>query len=298
MSFIGIRIALMIEKKVIEGFFIDRLRNAGLDEPEREFNELLLHSLNISELSIYRADYEISSSQLNFLAALVERRVNGEPLQYIIGEVEFYDLKLKVGSGVLIPRPETELLVEQTVELIKSRIREKNRFFDNFKALDLCTGCGCIALSIAKAFPLSAVYGVDISQEALEYAKTNRKSNNITNVVFLQGSLYEPVKAIAFDLIVSNPPYIKSGDIASLQREIALYEPHIALDGGADGLDYYNDILDCAKDHLNDNGMIVLELGYGLAGKIIDIAQMSGFNFIEIHKDYAQIDRIAVIGKR
>jgi release factor glutamine methyltransferase len=203
---------------------------------------------------------------------------------------------------VLIPRPETELLAQEATETVRSRMSEASsgggvprpvqKAEDKPRILDLCTGSGCIALALAREFPSAEVYAVDVSKRALKYAMQNTGINNVGNVTFLEGSLFAPVKDLSFDLIVSNPPYIRSGDIGGLQREIREWEPVNALDGGAEGLDFYREIFPGAKKFLRRNGVVIVELGFGQAEDVARIARRSGFSSIEITKDYAGIERI------
>ena len=158
--------------------------------------------------------------------------------------------------------------------------------------LDLCTGSGCIALALAKAFPDARVYGTDMSADALGYAKENAGLNNIKNIIFLKGDLFKPVKDMQFDMIVSNPPYIRKDDMKLLQPEIRDWEPVAALDGGEDGLDYYRKIISGAGDYLKENGFLMLEIGMGQSDPIRKMAEDEGFANIQILKDYAGIDRI------
>ena len=205
-------------------------------------------------------------------------------------------MKIKVVQGVLIPRPETELLAEEVIKLFAVHPSP-------FNALDLCTGSGCLALAIAKHFPDARVYGVDISKDAIRYAKENAELNGIRNAIFLNGSLFEPLgqllthnsSLLTFDVIVSNPPYIRSGDISNLQPEINKWEPRNALDGGEDGLSYYRKILSDARRYLMPGGVIFLEIGEGQAEEVSSIAMQNGFYNISTIKDYACIERIVAV---
>ncbi|MBF0473065.1 MAG: peptide chain release factor N(5)-glutamine methyltransferase [Nitrospirae bacterium] len=216
-----------------------------------------------------------------------KRRAAREPLQYILGQVEFLGLTIKVGRGVLIPRPETELVTLHAINLIK-----KHSFN---KIIDLCTGSGCIALSIAREFPNISITGTDISDAALKFAKENVDLNNITNVSLIKSPLFDQLKNKTFDLIISSPPYIKTPVIETLQPEIRLYEPLEALDGGVDGLDLYRKILNQAPEYLNLDGMIVFEIGDDQGDDIKIIAKDAGFINIEIKNDLANKNRMAII---
>ncbi len=305
-----------IEKlRDISAFF----KNAGIEDADREAEVLIIETLHIDKSKLYSIDLEISDQTLKHIDSFAERRAYGEPIQYIIGNVDFYGLRINVGRGVLIPRPETELLVEETIKLLKEipphpPLSKGGQ--GGVKILDLCTGSGCIALALAKHFPDSIVYGIDKSDVAIEHATSNAIENNIKNVHFIKGDLFEPVYPVTplfppllrggirggitvhgFDCIVSNPPYIKTSDIQVLQREIKDYEPLEALDGGEDGLDFYRKILNRAGDYLSERGVIILEIGFEQADDVLLIANKAGFGKVDFIKDYSGIERICIINK-
>ncbi|KAF0146241.1 MAG: release factor glutamine methyltransferase [Nitrospirae bacterium] len=270
------------------------LQRCGIEDAHIESEIILTHSLGMDKTALYRDDPILSEKDVKEIDKIVERRAKREPLQYILGYVEFYGLKIKVGEGVLIPRPETELMVEEIIKLFTVHRSP-------FTVLDLCTGSGCLALALAKNFPDAKVYGTDISATAIRYAKENAELNSISNAVFLKGSLYEPLKQfisgmpLKFDVIVSNPPYIRSNDIVTLQPEIKNWEPRNALDGGDDGLRYYREILAEAPKYLAMDGFVFLEAGEGQAVDVIKIAENAGFRKNSAIKDYAGVKRIIVI---
>ncbi|MFO0754842.1 MAG: peptide chain release factor N(5)-glutamine methyltransferase, partial [Thermodesulfovibrionales bacterium] len=246
---------------------------------------LVTDVLYIDPSELYRGDRELSREEEEALSALAARRAEGEPLQYLLGSVEFYGLKIHVGRGVLIPRPETELLVEETIRLLANRQPP-------FSILDLCTGSGCIALSLAKRFPEAGVYGTDASEAAMVYSIQNALENNIRNVRFLLGDLFGPVRGMRFECIISNPPYVSREEIRTLQREVRDFEPVEALDGGVDGLDFYRTIAKGAPRHLKDKGVLALEIGYGQAAEVEKILRKTGFHTINIVRDFSGIERI------
>ncbi len=280
------------------------LEKAGIDDAFADSEILVLYASGADRLAAYMDNPEISKDVRAKIRRLVTRRAKGEPVQYIVGNVEFLGLKINVGKGVLIPRPETELLAEEAIRALggqHSAISKKRRSESKkaSRVLDLCTGSGCIALALAKAFPDSQIYGTDVSKTAIRYAKKNAMGNGLENVTFLQGSLYMPLKrGLCFDLIVSNPPYVKREDIEGLQREIKEWEPLEALDGGGDGLDFYRSIFAKAPGYLCEGGMIIVELGFGQAGDVEEIARGYGFDDIEVRKDYAGIERILTAALR
>ncbi|HBG93021.1 MAG: protein-(glutamine-N5) methyltransferase, release factor-specific [Nitrospirae bacterium GWF2_44_13] len=272
------------------------LENCGIDDAHKESEIIVTHCLGIDKTALYRDNPVLSEKNIKDVDVVLRRCAQREPLQYILGYVEFYGLKIKVGKGVLIPRPETELLAEEV-------IKQFTVHSSQFTVLDLCTGSGCLALAIAKRFPDAEVYGTDISKDAIRYANENARLNDIRNVTFLKGSLFEPLKQlvtrhpspVTFNMIVSNPPYIRSSDIANLQPEIKKWEPRNALDGGEDGLNYYRTILSEARKYLMLNGVVFLEIGEGQAAEVSEIAMQNGFRNISVIKDYAGIERIVTV---
>lgn len=264
----------------------------GIEDSAKEAEILITETLHIDKSKLYIGSLEISDEASRYIDSLAERRANGEPLQYIIGHVEFLGLVINVGKGVLIPRPETELLAEEAIKQLSVHgLRTR------FTVLDLCTGSGCIALAIAKHLPEVFMYGIDQSDVALSYARKNALLNGIDNVTFLNGDLFAPVKGMRFDAIVSNPPYIKTGDIQTLQKEVKEHEPLEALNGGEDGLNFYRRILKHAPEYLKENGMIILEIGFEQADDVLLIASKSGFGRVDFIKDYSGIERICIISR-
>lgn len=209
---------------------------------------------------------------------ITDERCTGRPLWYCIGDTEFYGYKIKVDERVLIPRPETELLVENALKSI-----DESKY-----VLDLCTGSGAIAIAVKKKTN-AKVCAVDVSEGAIELASENARLNNV-EIEFLLSDLFTGLDGKKFDVIISNPPYIKRDDIATLQREVKDFEPTLALDGGIDGYDFYKKIAKHAKEYLNAGGALYLECGIGQAEEICKM--LDGFTTVEIIKDYENIDRI------
>jgi release factor glutamine methyltransferase len=269
------------------------LEISGLNDADREAELILSHCLGIDRLHLYKDDPDIPENILLQIYEYLRRRAAREPLQYILGYTEVHGLKIKVGPGVLIPRPETELLVEEAIKTVHA-LR-----FTSLHILDLCTGSGCIALALAKEFPDAEVYGTDKSENAIRYAEENADRNLIKNVTFLTGSLFDPLKNsdIKFDFIISNPPYIKRDEIKNLQPEIRDWEPGEALDGGEDGLDYYRMLIPEAGNYLNKHGYLILEIGIDQAKEIKKLASDAGFQDIIVIRDYSGIERILIANK-
>lgn len=220
--------------------------------------------------------------------ALLCRRIGGEPIAYILGEWEFYGLPVTVSPDVLIPRVDTEVLVDTVIALYKDNL-------NGTRVLDMCAGSGCIGLAIASHVPFCRVLLADKSQEALKICRANTARNNLTrSVSSIELDALEPPPMLLglFDLIVSNPPYIPSGDIAGLDRSVRDFEPRSALDGGVDGLDFYRSISSKWRGVLKDDGRIAFECGIGQAEQIRAILEENGFMDISIHKDSLNIDRV------
>lgn len=278
------------------------LAASGIEAAEKEAELFLRYGLDIDHVWLYRDNPELKDEQLAAVDSMVDRRRKREPLQYILGCADFLGLKILVGKGVLIPRPETELMAEyaiKTIKSCKSHVPGKNgdsspvTDYSSRYILDLCTGSGCLALAIAHEFSDVRVYGTDISVSAIEYATKNAALNGIGNAEFMSGHLFEPLeKHLRFDFIVSNPPYISTDAIKDLQPEIRDWEPLNALDGGPDGLIFYREIITASRKFLKDNGILMLELGEGGAHPVHAVFKRAGYSDIKITKDYSDNERI------
>jgi release factor glutamine methyltransferase len=280
----------------------EKLTLCGIEAAEKEAELFIRQGLDIDIVQLYRDNSELNDEQSAAVEEMFSRRVKREPLQYILGSSDFLGLKIQVGRGVLIPRPETELMAEYAVELIRTSDVGRRASDDEERTthdarrptfLDLCTGSGCLALALAGAFPDSQVTGIDISETAVDYARRNARLNGVANAAFLNGHLFEPLgDTQLFDLIISNPPYIRTDDIIALQPEIKDWEPLNALDGGEDGLGFYREIIPASRQYIKDNGIIMLELGSGCDDAVGRMLDRAGFSEVEVRKDYAGIKRI------
>lgn len=210
----------------------------------------------------------------------VQKRAEHIPLQYIIGEQEFMGLRFKVNSNVLIPRQDTETLVEQVLKIVKP----------GMKVLDLCTGSGCVLISVLKNAPELTGMGSDISKTALLVAKENAKLHEV-DAEWVRSDLFDNITE-AFDVIMANPPYIPTGEILSLMPEVRDFEPENALDGGADGLDFYRKIAGQVKDYLNPGGYVYMEIGYDQGEAVSELMRNAEFTEVEVIKDLARNDRV------
>ncbi len=260
-----------------------------MNETELLFSEIL----NCDRVDLYlNKNKSLGSGKASFAARVLKRRMVGEPIDYILGFTEFMGLKFKVTKGVLIPRPETEILVELTL-----------RYAVDYKVpqiLEIGTGSGCIAVSLAKFVPNSEITATDISSVALDVARLNAKSNKLNGrVKFVKSDLFKcrELQDNKYDIIISNPPYVSGSCIADLQPEVQ-FEPSIALDGGIDGLDFYRKIINQAPRYLAKNGLLIIEIGFDQAENIKNIFQKSGnFEIIEVMRDYSNIDRVIIAKK-
>lgn len=257
---------------------------SGCPDPDIDARWIAEDVLGMSRTELkFQGDKALSPEILNALNSGLERRRNGEPVQYILENADFMGLKFHVDKRVLIPRQDTETLVEAAIAALMS--------MKNPAVLDMCTGSGAIGLSIKSLVPSANVTLTDISKDALDVARTNARALN-TDVVLRHGDLFEAVGKASFDLIVSNPPYISWADMAELQREV-MHEPALALDGGQDGLDLYRRIAAGASDHLNPDGLIYLEVGVGEAEDVLNlIKQNIDCADAGIIKDLCGIDRV------
>lgn len=258
------------------------LSGKAVENARREAEWLLCAATGLDRVGLYlNFDKPLNDEELAVYRALVARRAKREPLQHILGSQEFDGLSFDVSPAVLIPRHDTETLIEQAL-LKAPRART---------VLDIGTGSGCIAVALAKRLPDAAVTAVDLSPEALTVARCNAE-RHCAAIEFLHGSFFESVLARRFDLIVSNPPYITTADLATLQPEVRDYEPRLALDGGSDGLDAYRAIIGQATAHLEQDGWLLLEVGAGQAAAVTALLAQAGFGDILTATDPAGIERV------
>ncbi|MBI4745993.1 MAG: peptide chain release factor N(5)-glutamine methyltransferase [Deltaproteobacteria bacterium] len=303
------------------------LKGKGIDNPRLDSEALLAYLLKLDRVGLYlNFDRPLSKDELSSFREIVKRRGSREPLQHITGRQEFWSLDFKVTPDVLIPRPETEILVEEAVKVVSGQgsgasenrpegtvpdLRTKRSGvvesgLSPLRILDLCAGSGCIGISLAHELKNSVVYAVDTSEAALSIAKENAALNGVNGrVCFLLGDLYMAIKSqecsksafriphSAFDIIVSNPPYVKTGDIPNIQPEVRDYEPRMAVDGGTDGLDFYRRIVGGASGYLVPGGWLLMEVGEGQGGDVAGmVRETGGFNPALRVNDLAGIERV------
>jgi len=252
---------------------------------------VLTHVLNCDRLSLYlNKDRELDKDKSALVSSILKRRQTCEPLQYILGSTEFMGLKFMVDKRSLIPRPETEILVEKAIKIAASLARSTGK---RIEILDIGTGSGCIAVSLAKNAKNCKITATDISPQALELSRKNAQLHQ-AQIEFIQSDLFSSLSGRRFDMIISNPPYIPTPELKGLAREIS-FEPVLALDGGQDGLDYYRRIVSQAHRYLKRRGFLIMEIGFGQAGQIENMLKKSGkFEIIEIISDYNNIERVMV----
>jgi len=266
--------------------------------------ELLFSSvLNCNRLSLYLNKKSLlDKDSAGFVSSVLKRRISGEPIQYILGKTEFMGFEFKVGPCVLIPRPETEILVETAIRHVtrgQSQCASLPEGDKVSKALDIGTGSGNIAISLAILLPKVKIDALDISESALDVAKDNAKLHNV-NINFIYSDLFSGnnLTSNTYDLIISNPPYIPTGEIDKLQPEIK-YEPKIALDGGIDGLDFYRRLISHSLQYLKKDGLLIMEIGFKQKEALKNIFQKyEDFEIIEVVKDYNNVERVIVARKK
>ena len=281
----------------------NQLREAGVMDSARDAKDLycFIDKLDAVGLMMHWQDI-LADNTCEAYFELIERRAGGEPMQYITGVQEFMGLTFNVNPSVLIPRQDTETMVEDALELMSKGTLRGEVFVEkpNFKdVLDLCTGSGAIGVSLAKLGNDLKVTCSDLSKDALTTAKGNALANGLKSIKFEQGDLFAPFRGKLgrkkFDFIISNPPYIESEVIPTLQTEVKDHEPMMALDGGEDGLDFYRQIAIEAPSHLKKGGVLMMEIGYNQGEAVCNLLEKTArFEKVVCLKDLAQKDRIVV----
>lgn len=270
----------------------DFLNSADITEAALDSRLLLEFVCGADRNTLYaHPDRIVTAMEEENYRKLLAKRAEHIPLQHLVGECDFCGLTFKVNGNVLIPRQDTEILAEEAMRYIE----------DGMKVLDMCTGSGCIILSLVNYKNNLEAVGVDISERALAVARENAERLNSLdrgNITFLQGDLYEALAGCKdrFDVIVSNPPYIRDDVIKTLSPEVKDHDPYIALSGGKDGLDFYRRIIKKAPDFLSSEGKIFLEIGYDQSESVTALLREAGFKNIETIKDYAGLDRVVKAG--
>jgi release factor glutamine methyltransferase len=258
-----------------------RFADAGIGAARLEAQLIVAHALKCTRMQLYTGfDKPLAEPELAGIRELIKRRLGGEPVAYLVGEHEFWGMPLAIDRNVLVPRPDTETLVEVARKLAPSATR----------VLDLCTGSGAIALALAKELPAARVIATEISPEAATVARANVAKHG-ANVEVREGDLWAPVAGERFDLIVSNPPYVATAVIDTLSPEVRR-EPRIALDGGPDGLAFYDRICTAARDHLVPGGALAVEHGFDQADAVRARFEAAGFSRVTVVADLGKNPRV------
>lgn len=262
------------------------LESAGIDNALLESRLLLGKVIDKSDVFvIVSPDYDVTDKDCDIFFSCVHRRANEEPFAYIVGEKEFMSIPFRVSPAVLIPRPDTEHLAELAIDLCKE--------YGYKQVADFCTGSGALAISVAANCPDTYVTGYDISPAALEIANYNKSANHISNAEFARLDVMTDLVGmdIKFDMVISNPPYISGVEMKKLDKTVSEYEPHLALYGGEDGLDFYRMISSSAKSFLKSGGVLAFEVGH-VQAQAVKALMEGDFCDIQIKKDYAGIERV------
>ena len=272
--------------KKIKDIFIEYkkiLKENNFDTYSLDVEVLLMNVTGFSKTQLYlNTDYTLKTEEYEKFKKFFNRRLKNEPIAYIIEKCEFMGMNFLLNNHTLIPRPDTEILVEKAIEIIN-----KNNFNN---ALDIGTGSGAIAISLAKYCNIN-VTALDINDKAIEMAKKNANINKVKNIEFIQSDIFEKINN-KYDIIVSNPPYIKTQDIKTLEKNVKNYEPILALDGGKSGLIFYEKITNNAIKYLNKNGYLMFEIGYDQAEDVKNIMENNNFYNTTVLKDLSGLDRV------
>jgi release factor glutamine methyltransferase len=266
------------------------LTQKGVDAPRLSAELLLSHVLGLKRIELYtQYNKVVVQDQLDRLRDLVKRAGEHEPVAYLVGRTEFYSIEFEVTPDCLIPRPETELLVQRSIEFLRKRTGPQ-------QVCDLCTGCGVIAVAIAKNVPDAKVIATDIAEPALAVAARNIEKHKLADRIELRhGDLFEPLvpQLDVFDLIACNPPYVSAPEYEALDRNVKEYEPRLALYAGPDGLDLYRRIVEKVREFLKPDGILLLEIGYRQGPPVRELLEQTGlFAPIRIDKDLQGHDRV------
>ena len=263
----------------------DDFRARGIESPRLDAELIVAHTLEIDRMRvILDADRPLGNAELAALRDLVKRRRAYEPIAYLRGEREFYGLRFRVDKRVLVPRPDTETLVD-------AALSRSTHVSMAMRQLDLCTGSGCVAIAMARQRPTAQVFGSDISQDALAVARENALRLGAYNTAFFESDLFAAFEGKRFDVITANPPYIASAEISTLMPDVRDHEPRLALDGGEDGLDFVRRIVEGAPAHLAPGGLLAMEIGAGEAPATVALFE-GAFADVRVHRDIARIERV------
>jgi len=278
------------------------LTKKAVDSPRLQTELLLAHLLKLPRMQLYlNFERVLTEEEVNWFRELIKRRGQREPLQHIVGSTSFCGLEIAVNRYVLVPRPETELLAERGWQFLNqiSKNHSGSASLASLSALDFGTGSGCLAIALAEKCPRAQLYAIDSSERALEVARQNalRSPGGERISFFLGQSLQALPLGNLFDLIISNPPYIPTAEIGTLQPEVRDFDPRQALDGGADGLDFYRRLATGGGERLSASGKIMLEFGDGQSNSVANIFESENWVVEEIVEDYTHRPRILIAGR-
>ncbi len=291
------QLKLLLDKSILY------LEKNNIDESRLIAEIVFSHVLNVDRMMLFtKYKNEIEDEKIEKIRYFIQKIGREKfPVQYLLNEQEFYGRKFYVDKGVLIPRQDTEVLVEKMIEILKNNILKNKNFGKNSKIhpkiLDIGVGSGIIGITAALEVEDSYVLGVDISEKALETAEKNKQLLNVSNIKFLKSDLFENIEYRQFDMIVSNPPYISLNEVGIMSDDALLHEPSEALFAENDGLYFYYEICQKASDYLADFGYLLFEIGYKQGKNVAEIMTNSGFKNVEVIKDLAGLDRV-VIGQK
>jgi release factor glutamine methyltransferase len=261
----------------------------GIDSPHKEARTIMAHVLACKPIDVVaRSEDEPTDAERSRFKSLIQKRAEGCPTAYLTGQRDFYLLSFEVSPAVLIPRPDTEMLILAAADALKP--------LNQPRILDLGTGSGCIAVSLAHQWKTAHITAVDVSPEALAIARRNATTHGVAErVTFLQGDLFAPLVAEAkYEMIISNPPYIAPTEIETLAPEVRDHEPRLALDGGPDGLDFYRRIAHNSEQHLAPDGTVLVEIGYNQGNTVPELFRAAGFTQVKLQKDLSQRPRVVL----
>lgn len=273
---------------------LNHLKDLEYCNPLLEARLILARILKVDKSYIYTyGDMEVSEEYQQEFLKFIQKRSTGYPIAYLLNEKQFMGLDLYIEEGVLIPRPDTEILVKYVIDYINKVYNKKS-----INVLDIGIGSGAISLSIANYCPKTRVYGMDIGYTPIKISNINKKKLELNNVSFHQGDLLGAINDLDLknkcEIIISNPPYIRKEDIKSLQKDVQKFEPLLALDGGEEGLDFYRRITKDAKDYLVSGGLLIYEIGFDQGQQLKEIMSREGYKDIEIIKDLQGLDRVVL----
>lgn len=269
------------------GWATDDFKKRSNPSPRLDAELLLTHVLGVDRVKlVIESERGLNDAELARYRSLIQRRRRGEPIAYILGTREFYGLSFAVDRRALVPRPDTETLVEVALE----RTRARSMYG---RALDLCTGSGCVAVAFSRARPTWRITASDVSSEAAGLARENVLRHGVAfSLRVVEGNLFAPLAGERYELITANPPYVPSAELAELAPDIRDFEPRLALDGGADGLDVVRAVVQGAGSHLEPRGILAVEIGHDQAARVSELFERASFREIGVRRDYGGRDRV------